>query len=85
MFDVLLIVEIYRNRNHELSVKELQTTLNYSERGIKYALDQLVEQQWIEILSTNSDRRLRLVAGTIKTRELFSRFMNHFNSEENEN
>jgi DNA-binding MarR family transcriptional regulator len=47
-----------------LTLKELFHSLNHSERGVRYVLDQFVDGGWCEIIGNEQDRRFRHVVAT---------------------
>lgn len=47
-----------------MTLKQLFNTQKYSERGVRYILEQFVEGGWCEIVGHEEDRRFRLVVAT---------------------
>lgn len=65
-FDLfLLLFEAFR-RPREMSLKVVVNSLNYSERGIRYVLDQFIDDRWCELKRHQLDGRTRLIVPTEK-------------------
>ena len=47
-----------------MTLKELFNSLKYSERGIRYVLEQFVDGGWCEIVGHEQDKRFRLVVAS---------------------
>jgi DNA-binding MarR family transcriptional regulator len=47
-----------------LTLKQLFNSLKYSERGIRYVLDQFIDDGWCEVVGQTEDRRFRLIVAT---------------------
>jgi DNA-binding MarR family transcriptional regulator len=63
-FDLFILIAHSHETGKPLTLKELCNSLNYSERGIRYVLEQLIDGGWCEIVGHNKDRRFRLIVAT---------------------
>jgi len=62
--DVLLVSAMYQGEGKPLSIKELEAILPHSPRGLRYALESLLTADLCVVLSSEADRRVRLVVPT---------------------
>ena len=81
LFDALIYIKIHDQLNKKLTVKELQFSLPYSARGIRYALEKLISEGWCEIKTSTDDRRLKYISGTEKLITIFNTYEMFFHSE----
>ena len=61
-----------------LSLKNLFNSLNYSERGIRYVLEQFVDNGWCEIVGSSIDKRSRNVVASKKLMSAFEAYQEIF-------
>jgi hypothetical protein len=71
LFDILVLVEMYDASNKNLSIKELQSILPYSARGIRYAVEELVNRRYCQLTIAYPDRRVKSLRSTEKLKNLF--------------
>ena len=60
-FDLFILIGHSACEQRPMTLKELFNTLKYSERGVRYVLDQFLDGGWCEIVGHTEDRRFRLV------------------------
>ncbi len=77
LFDILIQIEKYRINGKVLSIKEVENILPYSSRGIRYAIQQLVREDWCVINTTTKDRRVKILVGTKKLKDKFLEFKSY--------
>lgn len=73
-FDLLLQIFI-RSRDQSLephNIKSLFASLPYSEMGMRYHLKRLIDSQFVELIKSESDPRVKLIVPTLKTVERFT-------------
>jgi DNA-binding MarR family transcriptional regulator len=63
-FDLFILIAHSHETDKPLTLKELCNSLKYSERGIRYVLEQLIDGGWCEIVGHSKDRRFRLIVAT---------------------
>jgi DNA-binding MarR family transcriptional regulator len=63
-FDLFMLIGHSSQVEQPLTLKELFNSLKYSERGVRYVLEQFVDSGWCEIVGSEQDRRFRLVVAT---------------------
>lgn len=63
-FDLFVLIAHSAEVNRPLTLKELFNSLKYSERGIRYVLEQFIDGGWCVIAGNESDRRFRHVVAT---------------------
>jgi hypothetical protein len=63
-FDLFMLIGHSSQVEQPLTLKELFNSLKYSERGVRYVLEQFVDSGWCEIVGSDQDRRFRLVVAT---------------------
>jgi hypothetical protein len=76
LFDILLLVEAYDIKNKNLSIKELQSLLPYSDRGVRYAVKNLIETEYCTLDTSCNDKRVRSLKSTNKLKILFDSYEN---------
>ena len=67
-FDLFMLIAHSAETEAPLTLKQLFNSLRYSERGIRYVLEQFVEGGWSEITGHQQDKRSRVVLATDKLR-----------------
>lgn len=65
-FDLLLFIANCHYSETHLTLKYLFNSLNYSERGIRYVLEQFVSNGWCDIVGSCTDKRFRHVVASEK-------------------
>lgn len=65
-FDLLLFIANCHYSDTHLTLKYLFNSLNYSERGVRYVLEQFVNNGWCEVVGSTSDKRFRHVVASAK-------------------
>lgn len=68
-FDLFMLIAHSAELEQPMTLKELFNSLRYSERGIRYVLDQFIAGGWCSVTGNESDRRFRLVVATDLMRE----------------
>lgn len=63
-FDLFMLIGHSSQTEHHMTLKELFNSLKYSERGVRYVLEQFVDGGWCEIVGAEQDKRFRLVVAT---------------------
>jgi hypothetical protein len=63
-FDLFMLIGQSAVTSRPLTLKELFNSLNYSERGVRYVLEQFIDGGWCEIIGHEKDKRFRLVVAT---------------------
>ena len=63
-FDLFMLIGYSSQVSQPMTLKELFNSLKYSERGIRYVLEQFVDGGWCEIVGHEQDKRFRLVVAT---------------------
>jgi len=64
--DIILILLKARLDNHDLNVKTLFASVDYSDMGIRYHFNDLVDNGWIELYNVPHDRRIKLCRPSAK-------------------
>jgi DNA-binding MarR family transcriptional regulator len=67
-FDLFMLIAHSAESGAPLTLKQLFHSMRYSERGIRYVLEQFVAGGWCEITSHQEDKRSRQVMATDKLR-----------------
>ena len=73
-FDLFALVAHSSCTGTPLTLKRLFTTFNYSERGVRYVLEQFVDGGWCEVLCDPEDRRCRFVVATKRLMDAFASY-----------
>jgi hypothetical protein len=63
-FDLFMLIGQSSQVERPMTLKELFNSLKYSERGIRYVLEQFVDGGWCEIVGHEQDKRFRLVVAS---------------------
>lgn len=63
-FDLFILLGHSALVEQPMTLKELFHSLNHSERGVRYILDQFIDGGWCEIVGNDQDRRFRRVVAT---------------------
>jgi hypothetical protein len=63
-FDLFMLIGHSSQVDRPMTLKELFNSIKYSERGVRYILEQFVDGGWCRIVGHDSDRRFRLVVAT---------------------
>lgn len=63
-FDLFMLIASSAETGRPLTLKEIFNSLRYSERGIRYVLDQFIDGGWCNINEHGSDKRFRLVVAS---------------------
>ncbi|PIT83103.1 hypothetical protein [Limnohabitans sp. 15K] len=63
-FDLFMLIAQSSQIEQPMTLKELFNSLKYSERGVRYVLDQFVDGGWCEIVGSEKDKRFRLVVAS---------------------
>jgi hypothetical protein len=63
-FDLFMLIGHSSATEQPMTLKKLFNSLKYSERGVRYVLEQFVDSGWCEIIGSEQDRRFRLVVAT---------------------
>lgn len=63
-FDLFVLIGHSAAIEQPLTLKELFNSLEYSERGVRYVLEQFVDGGWCEIVGNELDKRSRRVVAT---------------------
>jgi hypothetical protein len=71
-FDLLLFIANCHYSETHLTLKYLFNSLNYSERGVRYVLEQFVSNGWCEVVGSTSDKRFRHVVASEKLTSAFA-------------
>lgn len=67
-FDLFMLIAHSAETESPMTLKQLFHSMRYSERGIRYVLEQFVAGGWCEITSHQEDKRSRRVMATDKLR-----------------
>jgi hypothetical protein len=70
-YDILVTVVVCFTNDKELTVKALFATLPYSDSGLRYHFQKLVDTGWIELHAVNGDARAKQVKPTEKLSKQF--------------
>jgi hypothetical protein len=73
-FDLLLFIANCHYSETHLTLKYLFNSLNYSERGVRYVLEQFVNNGWCEVVGSTSDKRFRHVIPSAKLTSAFETY-----------
>lgn len=63
-YDLFVLIAHSAVTERPLTLKELFNSLKYSQRGVRYVLDQFIDGGWCEIVESDGDKRFRLVVAT---------------------
>lgn len=63
-FDLFMLIGQSAHNERPLNHKQLFNSLKYSERGIRYVLDQFIDGGWCEVVGQTEDRRFRVIVAT---------------------
>lgn len=63
-YDLFIMLGHTATLAQPMTLKELFNSLNHSERGVRYVLDQFIDGGWCEIVGNEQDRRFRRVVAT---------------------
>lgn len=77
-FDLLLLIANCHYSETHLTLKYLFNSLNYSERGIRYVLEQFVSNGWCDIVGSCTDKRFRHVVASEKLTIAFESYEKTF-------
>lgn len=73
-FDLLLFIANCHYSETHLTLKYLFNSLNYSERGVRYVLEQFVDNGWCDVVGSTSDKRFRHVVASTKLTNAFENY-----------
>lgn len=73
-FDLLLFIANCHYSDTHLTLKYLFNSLSYSERGVRYVLEQFVDNGWCEVVDSTSDKRFRHVVASAKLTNAFEAY-----------
>ena len=73
-FDLLLFIANCHYSDTHLTLKYLFNSLSYSERGVRYVLEQFVDHGWCEVVGSTSDKRFRHVVASAKLTNAFETY-----------
>ena len=73
-FDLLLLIANCHYSETHLTLKNLFNSLNYSERGVRYVLEQFVGNGWCEVVGSSIDKRSRNVVASTKLTSAFEAY-----------
>jgi hypothetical protein len=63
-FDLFLLIACSYEGQQPYTLKEIFNSLNYSQRGVRYVLDQMINQGWCILIENDLDKRFKFVVGT---------------------
>src|ERR1035437_8913852 len=73
-FDLFALIANSKYTQRPLTLKDLFNSLKYSERGIRYVLEQFVEGGWCEAICDAEDRRCRCIVATKRLTDAFEAY-----------
>ncbi len=73
-FDLFVFIANCHYSETQLTLKYLFNSLNYSERGVRYVLEQFVHNGWCEVVGSTSDKRFRHVVASVKLTSAFEAY-----------
>jgi DNA-binding MarR family transcriptional regulator len=73
-FDLYILIALSCEIERPFTLKEIFNSLNYSERGMRYVLDQMIDGGWCNLVGNENDKRCRLVVGTNLMRSKLSEY-----------
>lgn len=76
-FDVFTLIAHFSGLSKPLTLKTLFNSLKYSERGIRYVLEQFVDGGWCVVVGHDQDKRFRLVVATQRLKDAFAEYERH--------
>lgn len=77
-FDLFLLIAKCHYSDIDLTQKYLFNSLGYSERGVRYVLEQFVDNGWCDIVGSTLDRRFRHVVASKKLTSAFEAYERTF-------
>jgi hypothetical protein len=63
-FDLFILIAFSYEANQPYTLKELFNSLNYSQRGVRYVLDEMIDNGWCLLVENGHDKRFKFVIGT---------------------
>lgn len=63
-FDLFILIARSYEGQQPYTLKEIFNSLNYSQRGVRYVLDQMINQGWCILIENDLDKRFKFVVGT---------------------
>lgn len=63
-FDLFILIAHSYEVQQPYTLKEIFNSLNYSQRGVRYVLDQMINQGWCLLAENDLDKRFKFVVGT---------------------
>lgn len=79
-YDLLIFLANCHYSDQPPTLKTIFNSLQYSERGIRYVLDQFICSNWCEIVVSEDDRRFRHVILKKKLTDAFESYEYQFSS-----
>ena len=76
-FDLSMLIAHGADTEQPMTLKELFSSLKYSERGIRYVLEQFIAGGWCEIAGHETDKRFRRVIATDQLRSKLIEYQQH--------
>ena len=73
-FDLFVLIAHSSCTEKPLTLKRLFSTLKYSERGVRYVLEQFVDGGWCEVVCDTEDKRCRFVVATKRLKDAFDAY-----------
>jgi len=73
-FDLFALIAHSSSTGKQLNLKELFSALKYSERGVRYVLEQFIEGGWCEVICDDTDKRCRLIIATQRFKDAFESY-----------
>ena len=73
-FDLLLLIANCHYSDTNLTLKKLFNSLNYSERGVRYVLEQFISNEWCQVVGSSIDKRSRNVVASKKLTSTFEAY-----------
>ena len=73
-FDLFVLIAHSSCTEKPLTLKRLFSTLKYSERGVRYVLEQFVDGGWCEVICDANDKRCRFLAETKRLTDAFESY-----------
>lgn len=70
-FDLFVFIAKCHYSETHITLKYLFNSLSYSERGVRYVLEQFIDNGWCEVVDSASDKRFRHVVATVKLTTAF--------------
>lgn len=63
-FDLFILIARSYEGQQPYTLKKIFNSLNYSQRGVRYVLDQMINQGWCILIENDLDKRFKFVVGT---------------------